>query len=256
MEQVIYTSMLAANKILDKQAITANNLANISTIGFKEQLLSQLSLPVNNSKLFKNKYKIPEDNYPYSNFSSGPINHTQRDLDLSIPGNGWFVIRDKYSKNKEGYTRNGHLKITTDGKLMINHYLVVGKSGVISLPKNKNIYVSTSGIINLTNFNREKLNNNSIDKLKLVNPDPKYLIRGNNGIFYLNEQGLKKWKNTIPDDKEIKLTSGTLEDSNVNINENLINLIAHEKHFSIEMKIISDCDQNIQRANQLLNINN
>jgi flagellar basal-body rod protein FlgF len=256
MEQIIYTSMLAANKILDKQAITANNLANISTVGFKEQLISQLSSSVNHSKLLKNKYKILEDNYPYSNFSSGPLNHTKRDLDLSITGNGWFVIRDYNSKNKEGYTRNGRLQVNSDGKLMINNYLVVGKSGVISLPKNKNIYISASGMINLINSNKEKLNKNTVEQLKLVNPDPKYLKRGNNGIFYLNQKGLKKWENTVPNDKKIKLNSGMLEDSNVNINENLINLIANERHFSIEMKIISDCDQNTQRANQLLNINN
>lgn len=253
MEQIIYTSMLAANKILDKQAVTANNLANISTVGFKEQLISQISSPINRSKLLQNKYEIPEGNYPYSNFSSGSINHTTRNLDISIIGNGWFVIRDHNSKNKEGYTRNGHLKINSNGKLMINNYLVLGKSGVISLPKNKNIYISESGMINLK---KEKLNKKTIAQLKLVNPNPKYLKRGNNGIFYLNEKGLDKWKNTVPNDKKIKLTSGTLEESNVNINENLINLITNERHFSIEMKIISDCDQNIQRANQLLNINN
>ena len=256
MEKTIYTSMLAVNKILDKQAITANNLANISTVGFKEQFISQLSSPVNHSKLLQNQYQIVEEKYPYSNFSSGAMNHTKRDLDLSITGNGWFVIRDYNSKNKEGYTRNGHLKISTDGKLMINNYLVVGKSGVISLPKNKNIYVSPSGMINLIHLKKKILNKNTVTQLKLVNPDPKYLKRGNNGIFYLNEQGLRKWKKTVPDDKKIKLIAGMLEDSNVNINENLINLITNERHFSIEMKIISDCDQNIQRANQLLNINN
>lgn len=256
MDPTIYTSMLTANKILDKQAIIANNLANASTLGFKEQLIYQTSSLVNNSQSLKDKQILSENNYPYSNFSSGPINYTKRDLDLCIKGNGWFVIKDYNAKNKEGYTRNGHFKINTDGQLMINNHLVVGKLGIISLKKNKKISISSSGTINYIDFKKENMKQNVIGKLKLVNPNPKYLERGNGGIFYLNKKGLKKWENHIPDDKNIELTKGMLEDSNVNLNENLINMISNERHFSIEMKIISTSDENIQRANQLLNINN
>ncbi|CAL4043221.1 flagellar hook-basal body complex protein [Buchnera aphidicola] len=255
MNSIMYISMMAANRMLEKQAIIANNLANISTLGFKEQLVTQTLSSINNSKLYKNDSIISEKNYLYSNFSSGPINYTKRNLDLSIKGNGWFVVKDYNSKHQEGYTRNGHLKINSDGKLMINNYLVMGTSGTISLPKNKKISISSSGIIYLMDLKKEKIKNKILGKLKLIDTDPKYLKRGNNGIFYLNKQGRKKLGKVIPDNHHIRLNSGMLEDSNVNINENLINMISNERSFSIEMKIISNDDENSQRANQLLNIN-
>ncbi|WP_343191980.1 flagellar hook-basal body complex protein [Buchnera aphidicola (Formosaphis micheliae)] len=258
MDYITRQAMTHANKILDQQEIIANNLANISTIGFKEQLTDQLLSPIKNSSTtYKyDQYYSSHNSYPYSNFSSGFLKHTNRNLDLSIIGNGWFVIQDNSSKNKEGYTRNGKCNIDNNGLLMMNNHPVIGRLGVIKIPKNKNIYISSNGNVNIIHQDKNHKESISvIERLKLVNPNTQNMTRGQNSIFYLNELELNKWNNKLPHDNTIKLSSGVLEESNVNLNENLINTILNERNFAIEMKIISNNNDNIQHANQLLNIN-
>jgi len=254
MEAIINTLMLAASQTLDKQAITSNNLANVSTSGFKQQLTTQLLFPIDNTiDVSDDKTFIPPNNNLWSDFSQGPILYTKRPLDVSIQGSGWFVVQDNTSKNKESYTRNGHLQINQDRKLVINNHLVLGIKGPITIPQTGNINISSHGIVNCTYLLHHKEHTIPIEKLKLINLDNKYIQRGNNGLFCLNEHGLKRLKKASFHD--IKISPETLEESNVNLSETLINMISHERIFAIEMQLLSNYDENTKMANQLLNNN-
>ncbi len=138
MENAIYQSMQAAIRLLENQNIIANNLANISTNGFKETF----NLIIKDENV-NNLYKIQTQKY--YNFSEGILTNTQRKLDVIVKDSGWLVIKDM--NGKEAYTKNGHLKINAHGQLTIQNYKVVTNKGDIKIPNNMNVKILSDGTI-------------------------------------------------------------------------------------------------------------
>lgn len=245
MENAIYQSMLSAVKLLDKQAIIANNLANISTTGFKESF--DFFIKKNNQKNFD--HTLDEKIKKYYNFSSGNIQSTQNNLDLIVKNNGWLVIKDSYGK--EAYTKNGHLQVNEQGDLSIQGYEVVGRNGAIKIPNNADIKILPNGVIEAIKKNKNRSNTVKIGSLKLVVLPMNHLIQSKNGLFYIDE---KSNNQNIPHSENINVQSGMLEESNVNSVKNMIDMISNARQYEMNMKIISVCDQNEEYANQLFNI--
>ncbi|QCI17735.1 flagellar basal-body rod protein FlgF [Buchnera aphidicola (Acyrthosiphon lactucae)] len=251
MENSIYKSMIAANQLLEKQNIIANNLANISTTGFKEKFIFQIQNQ-NIKNLYNNCNKITKE---YHNLSSGILNHTKRNLDLFIKDDGWLTVRDK--NGQEAYTKNGHLKINSNRKLTIQDNEVVGNNCNITIPNNINVKILSDGIVTSIKKNKNHITQTKIGALKLVRIPTQDLIQKENGLFYLKKDNqINKYINTVNHSNKIRVQSGMLEESNVNASRNMIEMISNARQFEMQMKMISMCDQNSEYANQLININN
>lgn len=250
MENSIYNSMISATQLLEKQAVISNNLANISTTGFKETFNYILDNENKNINDLYNK-NIKE----YYNLSPGMLSYTERNLDLVVKDHGWLAVKDL--NGREAYTKNGHVKINSDGKLTIQNYIALGDNdNNIKIHNDINIKILSNGLI------AEMQKNNNVIKsiigsLKLVRLPEQDLIKKENGLFYLNQNiKLNKYNNKIPYDNNIRIQSGMLETSNVNPSKNMIDMISNARQFEMQMQMISICDKNIEYANQLLNINN
>lgn len=252
MENAIYNSMIAATQLLNKQTFIANNLANISTIGFKEKF--NYILQNNSTKNLYNTYnKIIKE---YYNLSPGNLNYTGRNLDLSVKNNGWLVVKD--INGQEAYTKNGHLKINSKGKLTIQNNEVIGHNCNIKIPNNMNIKILSNGAINSIERKKNNVFEKKIGNLKLVSLPKEDLIQKKNGLFYLknNNRFFNKDNKIIVHDDNARVKSGMLETSNVNTAKNMIEMISNARQFEAQMKMISTCDKNYEYANQLININN
>ena len=92
-------------------------------------------------------------------------------------------------------------------------------------------------------------NANAIGRIKLVNPPETDLVRGADGLFRLRSG------DAAPAEPTVKLTSGTLEGSNVNVTDAMVNLISLSRQFEMQMKMMQTADANAQRADQLLSMN-
>lgn len=254
MESSIYNAMNAANQLLENQNIISNNLANISTFGFKEKFHYILQNYNKNNK--KNTYnehnKILKE---YYNLTPGALNYTGKKLDLFIKDNGWFTVKD--INGQEAYTKNGHLRINSDQKLTIQDHKIIGNNGDIKIPKNIDLKISSNGIITGIRKNNNKIIETKIGILKLVRLPKDNLIQKENGLFYYNKHNqINQYKNIFNHDPSIRVKSGFLETSNVNVSKNMIEMIANARQFEMQMKMISLCDKNSEYANQLMNINN
>ncbi|AAM67883.1 flagellar basal-body rod protein FlgF [Buchnera aphidicola] len=249
MNKAIYESMNAAIKLLDKQAVIANNLANISTVGFKESF--NLFIKDRNLQNLKKTYN--QNVKEYYNFYPGTLIHTQRNLDLVIKNNGWLAIKD--INGQEAYTKNGHIKINKEGKMTVQNYELIGNNGNIKIPNNVNLKISSNGIIKEIKKNKDSIIESTIGSLKLVRLQNDNLIQKENGLFYLKKDNLNKYKNILHD-SSVRIQSEMLEASNVNPTKNMIDMISNARQFEMNMKIISMCDQNTEYANQLFNVNN
>ena len=93
MDRLIYTAMTGAKHIMEQQANTAHNLANVSTTGFRAQLDSFRAIPVISDTLPTRAFVV--DASVGTNFTPGAFQETGRSLDVAVQGKGWLVVQLK-----------------------------------------------------------------------------------------------------------------------------------------------------------------
>ena len=89
MDRLIYTAASGAKHILEQQATTSNNLANVSTTGFRAQIDMFRAAPVQGPGMPTRAFVV--DSTAGNDFASGPLQATGRDLDVAVKGQGWLA---------------------------------------------------------------------------------------------------------------------------------------------------------------------
>ena len=246
MDRLIYTAMTGAKHVFMQQAGTANNLANASTIGFKAQEHRFRAVPVVSEAMPTRAFTV--DTSVADVFDEGPLMLTGRNLDVEVKGRGWLAVQ--LPDGSEAYTRAGSLDVDVNGLLQTKSgHLVLGDGGPISIPPDNNIEISPDGTISVVPTFGARNNTNAIGRMKLVNPPEGDLVRGGDGLFRLRDG------QPAPQDDTVKLAPGSLEGSNVNVTDAMVNLISLARQFELQTKMLQTADQNAQRADQLLSLN-
>lgn len=210
MDRMIYTAMTGAKHILDQQATTSHNLANATSTGFKAQVDSFRAVPIIGQGLPTRAFVV--DATVGADFNPGAIQHTGRELDVAVQGDGWLTVQRP--DGSEGYTRNGSLKVSENGVLQTaNGLTVMGDGGPISIPPDVAITIAKDGTISSVSNNTLPGPSSVIGRLKLVNPAEADLTRSAEGLFVT--------KNGQPAevDANVNVVGGALESSNVNVVE-------------------------------------
>jgi flagellar basal-body rod protein FlgF len=181
----------------------------------------------------------------YTDFKSGPVLRTGRDLDVAIMNQGMFAVQSK--NGQEGYTRAGNFNISTDGFLTTaSGDMVIGISGTIHIPPTQRVQIGEDGTISILPVGQTDMI--TVGRLKLVNPDVKKLQKGVDGLFYGKSNG------KLEADDTIKVSSGSLEGSNVNPVETLVKLIDLSRHYEIHSNFIKNLAEQASEANKLLDL--
>jgi flagellar basal-body rod protein FlgF len=245
MDRLIYTAMTGAKHILEKQATTSHNLANATTTGFRSQVDQFRAVQVQGAILPTRAFVV--DSTTGSDFRGGAIQHTGRELDVAVQGDGWFAVQA--ADGTEAYTRNGSLKMDENGLLLTRDGRpVVGDGGQLSIPPGRNIAVGKDGTISLVPDGSEATGLTAIGRLKLVNPPEADLRRGDDGLFRLKDG---KPANADPN---VAVISGALESSNVNVVDEMVNMISLARQFDMQIKLLQHAENNDGKAAQLLSM--
>ena len=245
MDRLIYTAMTGAKHVFMQQAGTANNLANASTIGFKAQEHRFRAVPVLGEGMPTRAFVV--DASVSDVMDQGPLMFTGRNLDVAVGGKGWIAVQ--LPDGSEAYTRGGSLDVDVTGLLQTKSgYTVAGDGGPINIPPDNNIEIAPDGTVSVVPSFGTPNNSNAIGRVKLVNPPDSDLVRGADGLFRLRAGGV------APTDETVKLASGTLEGSNVNVTDAMVNLISLSRQFEMQIKMMQTADTNAQRADQLLSL--
>lgn len=243
MDRMLYLSMSAAKNTLQAQAVNSHNLANVSTAGFRADLSQFRSMPVLGDGYASRVYALEER--PGIDFSHGRLDYTGNDLDVAINGDGWIAIL--MPDGTEAYTRAGDLRIASTGLLEnAAGYPVLGNAGPVSIPPADKIEIGVDGTISIRPTGQDEKTLSTIDRIKLVNPATESLYKGSDGQFRL-----KDGSNALAD-ANVKIISGTLETSNVNMIEALVNMIDLARQFEMNIKAMKSAEENDRSAAQLL----
>jgi len=246
MDRLIYTAASGAKHILEKQATTSNNLANVNTTGFRAQLDVFRAAPVQGEGLPTRAFVV--DSTAGSNFTAGALQVTGRDLDVAIKGDGWLAVQ--MPDGTEAYTRNGSLQTSPNGLLTTaGGMTIAGEGGPITIPPDVTVTVGGDGTISTISTTDRPAASNILGRLKLVNPPTDNLVRGDDGLF--------RQKDGAPAqaDPTVRVAGGALEGSNVSAIDSMVDMISLARSFETQMSLLKNAENNAAKATQILALN-
>ncbi|GHL50203.1 flagellar basal body protein [Escherichia coli] len=249
MDHAIYTAMGAASQTLNQQAVTASNLANASTPGFRAQLNALRAVPVEGLSLPTRT--LVTASTPGADMTPGKMDYTSRPLDVALQQDGWLAVQT--ADGSEGYTRNGSIQVDPTGQLTIQGHPVIGE-GANCCAGRAEITIAADGTISALNPGDPANTVAPVGRLKLVKATGSEVQRGDDGIFRLSAESQATRGPVLQADPTLRVMSGVLEGSNVNAVAAMSDMIASARRFEMQMKVISSVDDNAGRANQLLSM--
>lgn len=105
MDRLIYTALSGASQTLYEQQISANNLANVNTNGFRADMAMATNNKVKGGG-FDTRY-MAQEGASGVNDSTGVAEKTERPLDVAIQGAGYIAVQDK-KRQRSVYPQRQH----------------------------------------------------------------------------------------------------------------------------------------------------
>jgi flagellar basal-body rod protein FlgF len=244
MDRLIYTAMTGANAAANRQAVLSNNLANVSTNGFRAELSTYRAVPVRGDGSTTRVMALEAT--PGFLDIPGTPQRTGRAMDAMTTGNSWFGVQGL--DGTEAYTRNGSFEVAADGTLKTSTGLTVLSDGgsPISVPANAEVTLGVDGTLTAKVGKQPSA---GIGRLKVATPtaeDP--LKRGNDGLFRTTSG------DPMPNDANARLQLGIIEGSNVNAIETMVGMIQTARQFEAQTRLMQTAEADDRAAAQLLSM--
>ncbi|HQZ08189.1 MAG: flagellar basal body rod protein FlgF [Rhodoferax sp.] len=244
MDRLIYTAMTGANAAAHRQTVLSNNLANVSTNGFRAELSAYRAVPLRGDGATTRVFALEATSGHLE--APGPSQTTGRALDVRATGNAWFAVQGL--DGTEAYTRAGALQTSADGTLQTINGLTVFSDGSTPLvaPVGAEISIAPNGDISAKTSGQPST---VVGRLKMATPttdDP--LKRGDDGLFRTATT------DPLPNDPLARLQSGALEGSNVSPIETMVGMIQTARQFELQMRLVQTAESNDRSAGQLLSL--
>ncbi|WP_022854059.1 flagellar basal-body rod protein FlgF [Thermodesulfatator atlanticus] len=232
---------LEGGRLLERRLdVTANNLANVSTPGYKKDVLSFREVLM---RKFPKGWRTFKEVTQTTDFQQGPLEHTGNPFDIAIGGEGFFKVETPFGV---AYTRAGNFRLDAERRLVTAEgYPVLADGAPIviepglakgGLATIDNVYfqVDASGVI--------AIDGTEIGRLDVVKfEDPKALKKYGENLFVAKEGAQE-----IPVDNP-NLRQGYLEGSNVEALKEMVNLIEIQREFEAIQKSIQGIGEHTSR---------
>jgi flagellar basal-body rod protein FlgG len=244
-----------------RSEVIANNLANVNTTGFKrsraqfEDLLYQtvqgatiVGAPDANSLPAIQVGRGTRLSAVQRVHQQGPIEMTERPLDIAIEGEGFFQVQ--MPNGQVGYTRDGSFGVSDTGTLVTSegYTLIPG----IKVPEDSTeISVSATGVVTAKRGTEsEPTEIGRIELARFMNPAG-LLAQGEN--IYIETPASGAAVVGFPtEDGNGRLMQGALEGSNVEIVQEMVDMITAMRAYEINSKAIKNAEEMMSIANGMI----
>lgn len=241
MIQATYSAVAGmVNQQIMMEVIT-NNLANVSTSGYKRDELS-FSGMLN---------PLPAPEVPTANgvealdtvsarfatdYTQGSMQRTDNPLDLALEGNGFFVVQHA---NEIRYTRSGNFSLNGLGQLVtMGGYPVLGVNGVIQIQGNQ---------VEIDNTGQIMVDGNPVAQLRLASfQNSDELMKAGNNTFVTKNAGATEMQSTA------RVEQGFIEMSNVNPIYEMIKMVEAMRIYESYQKTAMLVNETLEKANNEL----
>jgi flagellar basal-body rod protein FlgF len=227
----IYTSATAMRQGILRQDITANNLANAGTTGFKRDHMFTEALTAAQQGT-ESSDPLAIQSRQYTEFAQGPFSPTGDSLDFAIQSQGFFVLSDG---QQDLYTRAGHFERTSEGTLVDNMGRAVqGEGGTITLP---------AGLVTVASDGRISVNGAVVDRLRVVNFDDPQSLKKTTGAAFTKSGSASETPVEAP-----IIRQGFLEASNVDTVKEMVDMISTARNYEINSKLLMAQDDTLKHT--------
>ena len=245
----------------EKMRVIANNLANVNTTGFKrdranfETLAYQQITAPGAQSTDQNKYATGLNLGSGVNIqgtsridTQGSMEVTGNSLDLAIQGSGFFQVLKP--DGTTGYTRDGSFSRTADGNIVNSDGMALQPP--ITIPDNATgITIGSDGTVSVTQQGVPAPSVvGKIQTVRFTNPSG-LQADGNNLLSETAASGAPQVGDAGTDGRGT-IAQGSLESSNVDITQELVDMIETQRGYEINSKVIKATDEMLQTANQQL----
>jgi flagellar basal-body rod protein FlgF len=231
MDRLIYTSLTAMRGSMARQTAVANNLANAQTPGFRADIAEVQSVWLNGPNL--DTRVMASEEVVNADMRAGTITATGRDLDIALSGDGLLGVQS--ADGEEAYTRRGDLQLADSGLLTTSDgHPVLGTQGPVTVPPADSISIDADGRIWIVPQGGDPAVPQEVDRLKLVSPTGSDIAKGLDGLFRVKGGG------ALPSDPDAKVTTRSLEGSNVSATQALVDMIEASRSWDTQLKLIGD----------------
>lgn len=240
----LYTAVSGMVTLEAKQSAITSNLANINTNGYRSEEVNlksfeEVMIQNKDNKLGK-KQNIGSLSFgskidgTYIRENQGILKVTDNTTDFAIDGDGYFVV----NRNGENfYSRDGKMRVTTAGYL-------VNSSGDNIMGKNLQTGVLEPIYVGSDNFVM-----NGQNELSVGGDAPRYSIATATFDKPIQKYGDNLYKADNPNlDRRVYLAQGSLEQSNVNLVDEMANMISVMRAFETNQKVIQTIDDTLGKA--------
>lgn len=232
--------------------VIAHNLANVNTAGFKKSRVEFQSLnyqnlreaaPNNPSGLQVGLGVRAATNQRI--FLPGSLMETGNNLDVAISGAGFFEVL--LPDGSSAFSRDGSFKIDANGNLVTTDgYFLVPD---ITLPERAtDVQIANDGTVTYS-LHGEQQQAGQITLVNVLNPAGMQAIGRN--LYSYNEAAGPLERGLIPGVEAGSLVGGYLEQSNVQIVEEMVSMITAQRAYEINSRAIQASDEMLATANQL-----
>ncbi|MBC3870152.1 MULTISPECIES: flagellar basal-body rod protein FlgG [Undibacterium] len=240
--------------------VITNNLANVSTTGFKRsravfedllyQTLRQPGAQSSQQTQLPSGLQLGTGVRPVATeriFTQGNLQQTGNAKDVAIQGQGFFSVL--MPDGTTAYTRDGSFQMDSQGQLVTSSGFVIQPA--ITIPANaQTITVGRDGTVSVTQpGSNTPVQVGSLQLTTFINPTG-LLSMGEN--LYVETAASGSPSTNVPGTNGAGLlTQNFVETSNVNVAEELVNMIQTQRAYEINSKAITTSDQMLQKLTQL-----
>ena len=238
MDRLVFTSNATIKEQATARQVLVNDLANVSTVGFKSSYDVALKTVKVNGAGFDSRFQAQAMVRDQIRLTPGPVMATGRPMDIALAETAVMTVQAP--NGDVAFTRRGDLRVNPQGQLENGSgHLVLGNGGPIAVPPGMNVSINPDGSI----YAKDPAQPATapmvlIDQLRLRDGGDTKLGRRQDGLFKVDGQ---------PDGTDIALGNAqprvipqALEGSNVSAIEAMTKLIDHSRSFETQIRIIKE----------------
>ena len=259
MDRMVQTALNSMKMLMENQAATAHNLSNLSTPGFKQDVVTDFSsIYLNRQEGLEPRIVAAREVGKFS-VEQGMLDNTKNPMDVAINGDGYFVVQPNNAE--PAFSRRGDFSVNENGELLDgagNKVLDAGMQPLV-IPAFREINITAQGEILIQPIAAApgELPVNAGTIATYVPQEGDLLKKSLDGKIRfdpnVNEDGTIE-QIPIEPNQQAKLAVGFLEKSNVNAVEEMVNTIDQMRKFEMHVKLIQMAEELDQAGTSLLRI--
>ncbi len=254
MERLAFNSSAAITEMRLARQVLANEMANMTTTGFKRSFEVSMKAFKADGGGFDSSFQPQAAHMDFIQLKPGPLIATGRDLDIHL--NDHTVLGVQAPNGETAFTRRGDLQVSVDGVLQTgNGHPVMGEGNTpITVSPDLKVSIADDGGVYVSNPSQPGIQTQElVGNLMLRDASETPLTRREDGLFKVHDK--PSGSDFASGPMRVSVISRALEGSNVNPQEAMVKLIEQARMFEQQVRMVKSSHDNDQAGASMMKLN-